>query len=88
MSNFKPEFTYTTEESQRDYRNGRRKYPNKTQRFSTYRELKKELLEVLKVCIDEYVCVSRSKRGEWGEWFENWQLNSQGKPVIIKEGWM
>jgi hypothetical protein len=42
---------------------------------------------ILEDSIDEYVSVYRSKRGEWGEWFEHWQLDSNGKPVIIKQGW-
>jgi hypothetical protein len=87
MSNFKPQVSYTTSDSLLDYRNGRRRTATKVMRFDTYRELKKELVEILKVSIDDYVFVSRSKRGEFGEWFEHWQLNSERKPVIIKEGW-
>lgn len=34
-----------------------------------------------------YVGVYRSRRGEWGEWFEHWKLED-GKLVKIKEGWM
>jgi len=33
------------------------------------------------------VNVYRERRGEWGEWFEHWSLIN-GKPTIIKEGWM
>jgi hypothetical protein len=33
------------------------------------------------------VCVYRRRRGEWGEWFENW-FRVNGIPEIIKEGWM
>lgn len=86
MSNFKPQVTYTTQESQRDYRNGQRKNSYKVLQYDTYVKLKKELKEVLKCNIDEYVSVIRSKRGEWGEWFEHWIL-VDGKPKIIKKGW-
>jgi len=34
------------------------------------------------------VMVSRSRRGEWGEWFEYWSFNTENKPIIIKQGWM
>jgi hypothetical protein len=55
--------------------------------FSTYRELKKNMRLLLKRAADNTVTVSRSRRGEWGEWFEIWQM-CHGEPVIIKEGWM
>ena len=42
---------------------------------------------LLKRSIDNSVFVSRSKRGEWGEWFEYWAM-SNCKPVITKQGWM
>lgn len=89
MSNFKPQVTYTTNESLRDYRNGMRKHSYKVLSYKTYRELVKDIKNVLAVSIDEddYVSVCRSKRGEWGEWFEHWQLASNGKPRIIKQGW-
>jgi hypothetical protein len=35
---------------------------------------------------DENVSVYRSRRGEWGEWFEHWSKVG-GKCKIIKEGW-
>jgi hypothetical protein len=34
------------------------------------------------------VCVSRSKRGEWGEWFEYWNLHEDGTLSKGREGWM
>jgi hypothetical protein len=33
------------------------------------------------------VSVSRSRRGEWGEWFENYEW-TKNKFTKIKEGWM
>lgn len=35
----------------------------------------------------DYVTVSRTRRGEWGEWFEHWKLEGE-KLSIIKYGWM
>lgn len=55
--------------------------------FNTHKELKRNLLQALLDSYDHEATVSRSKRGEWGEWFENWEL-SNGKPRIIKQGWM
>jgi len=34
------------------------------------------------------VCVSRSKRGDWGEWFEYWYLHDDGSLSKGREGWM
>ena len=58
-----------------------------TTSFDTYRELKKNMKLLLQRSNDNEVFVSRSKRGEWGEWFEYWQM-SNNKPVIFKQGWM
>lgn len=87
MSNFKPQITVITQESNRDYYNRQGKSPYKTIQYKTYRELKKNLKNHLLENLEAQVCVSRSKRGEWGEWFENWKLIN-GKPEIVKQGWM
>lgn len=87
MSNFRPQITYITEESTRDYRNNMRSSRTITKRFDTYAQLKRSLKAILISNLDEYAFVSRSRRGEWGEWFEHWALVN-GKPKIIKEGWM
>jgi hypothetical protein len=58
-----------------------------TTSFSTYREVLKNMKLLLKRSYDNSVFVSRSKRGEWGEWFEYWAM-SNGKPTITKQGWM
>jgi hypothetical protein len=36
---------------------------------------------------DDSIFVSRSRRGQWGEWFEHWDLIN-GEPKITKQGWM
>lgn len=56
--------------------------------FPTYQKLKSELKNLLEQSPDNIVQVYRSRRGQWGEWFEHWQFNHERKPVIIKEGWM
>lgn len=55
--------------------------------FPTYTELKRNLKKLIQECPDGEVFVSRSRRGEWGEWFEYWSL-SNGQPVVTKQGWM
>lgn len=59
----------------------------KTTSFSTYRELKKNMKLLLQRSPDNEVGVSRSIRGEWGEWFERWSMVN-GKPQIVKQTWM
>jgi hypothetical protein len=60
-----------------------------SQEFDTYRELKKNLKEILEKNVGaDGVSVSRSRRAEWGEWFERWELNSKGQPCLLEEGWM
>lgn len=90
MGRFKPQVTYMTRDTLHDYNVDRlRCYsPYKTQKFNTYAELKKALKNyiLLNHIGDKPVMVSRSRRGEWGEWFELWQLVNC-KPKIIKQGW-
>lgn len=76
MSNFKPSI-----------RINNRNFTASWRTFPTHKELKRNLLQALLDSYDHEVSVSRSKRGEWGEWFENWIL-SDNKPLKIKEGWM
>jgi hypothetical protein len=56
-------------------------------RFNTYAEVKRKMKSLLQESNNNEVSVSRSRRGEWGEWFEYWSL-SNGQPVIKKQGWM
>jgi hypothetical protein len=87
MSNFKPQASFATDESIRDYRNGYRKSRDITNVYDTYAKLRRGMKAMLNASIDDMVYVSRSRRGEWGEWFEHWSLVN-GKPKIIKQGWM
>jgi len=56
--------------------------------FKTYAELKSNLKSLIEESPDKEITVFRSRRGEWGEWFEYWKFNSKRKPVITKQGWM
>ena len=90
MANFKPQVTYMTDTSLHDYKVDRYRVtsPSITKSFNTYAELKKALKDYIldnHIGEDE-VFVTRSRRGEWGEWFEKW-VKINGKPTIIKKGW-
>ena len=87
MPKFKPQASFATDESIRDYRNGYRKSREITNVYPTYDKLRRGMKAMLNASIDDIVYVSRSRRGEWGEWFEHWSLVN-GKPKIIKQGWM
>ena len=52
--------------------------------YKTYRELKKDLPKFIRE--NDEVVVYRSRRGQWGEWFEYWTLIN-GKLEITKQGW-
>ena len=76
MGRFKPYVRYTDE-------NGNQKGIS----VSTYAEVKRRMNSFMKDSFDENVAVYRSRRGEWGEWFEFW--SKVGKtPKIYKQGWM
>lgn len=60
--------------------------------YTTYRKMKRDIPTIFEKYTDEWgdklteLHIFRSRRGEWGEWFEIW------KPVgtkfkIIKQGW-
>jgi hypothetical protein len=90
MSNFKPQATFVSQESYNDYRSYRKHSANYTKVYNTYAELKKELPKLLEEHIkftDDSIFVSRSRRGQWGEYFEKWDLIN-GKAKITKQGWM
>lgn len=72
MSNFKPQFRIN----------------KKSFVYDTYRELKSKMAGVMKEQGVTEVCVSRSKRGDWGEWFEYWYLHDDGSLSKGREGWM
>jgi hypothetical protein len=87
MSKFKPQATFATEDSIRDYYNGMRKTRYIVNQYPTYTKLKRSMKAVLNASFDNNADIIRSRRGEWGEWFEHWTM-VDGKPKIIKQGWM
>jgi len=60
-----------------------RNFTATTHVFDTYRELVRKMGFLEDESYDGEVFVTRSRRGEWGEWFEVWE---NGK--IIRQGWM
>ena len=88
MANFKPSVRIITEESKRDYYNnfsGRVKSPYQWIYYKTYSELKRNIKRHVEENYEDQVSVSRSKRGEWGEYFEIWEMVNK-KPTIVKQG--
>ena len=59
----------------------------KTTICKTYAELKRNMFTILNESDNKILTVSRSRRGEWGEWFEKWGL-LDGRPVKLKQGWL
>jgi len=56
--------------------------------YKTYhKHLKPAIPQLFKDFNIDEISVYRSKRGEWGEWFEVWKQDGRGGAVIIKEGW-
>jgi predicted methyltransferase len=86
MGNFKPGFWVRTEETQRNYRNSSSKHQSAYIYAETYRKLIPLIKEYLPLSLDGEISIHRSRRGEWGEWFEVWRMVN-GKPTIIKQGW-
>jgi hypothetical protein len=75
---WKPFYWLDTErQHQRDYNE-----------FPTYKALLKSLPEAIRKSPSKEVCIFRSKRGEFGEWFEYWSLDTNGRLVMGKSGWM
>lgn len=88
MAKFKPQVSYTTQQSIMEYRNSMRKTSTIVRVYPTYRQLVADMDSIIEESIDGVARVSRSRRGEWGEWFEVWQEDDFGKPAIVKQGWM
>ena len=89
MTNFKPQVTIITEETRREasYSYGKIN-PYKTIQYPTYRKLLKDIKQHLINNIEGAITVIRSRKAEWGEWFETWRLGEGNKPYIVKQGWM
>jgi hypothetical protein len=60
---------------------------NSGETFPTYANVLKNLKDLLQRSNSKEVTIFRSRRGEWGEWFEKWMLRGN-KPFKFKEGWM
>lgn len=59
---------------------------NKVVLVRTYKEVKRRMNAFMLNSFDENVSVFRKRRGQWGEWFENWSRIG-GKCEIVKQGW-
>lgn len=60
--------------------------------YPTYRELKKHIPTIFEKYKDRWgdklteLHIFRSRRGEWGEWYEIWKPYGN-KYKIVKQGW-
>jgi hypothetical protein len=59
---------------------------SEVRQFKTYALLKRNIKALIEETENVHLHVYRSRRGEWGEWFEHWKMVN-GKPTIVKEGW-
>lgn len=85
MAQFRPQFSITRTQYNShlfDYNEYHKYFV-----FPTYRELKQKMVSIMKEYKVDEICVSRSRRGEWGEWFEYWNRHGD-KLVKGREGWM
>ena len=55
--------------------------------YSTYRDLKRNMLKYFSDKGANLAIVTRFRRGQWGQWFEHWE-EVDGKLKIIKQGWL
>ena len=53
------------------------------QTFSTYPELKKAIPDLIKQAYDGIVHVTRCRRGNWGQWYEQWDHTG-----IVNRTWL
>jgi hypothetical protein len=88
MAKFRPEIQYITTESLEDYNNNGRRNPYKILQYNSYKELKKDLPGILKIAVRNHATVTRYRRGCYGEWCEQWQLNLNNKPIILEQNWL
>lgn len=57
--------------------------------FDTYSKLRSSMKAMMADSVDNVLTVTRTRRGEWGQWFENWQIDeSTNKLIKVKEGWL
>lgn len=57
--------------------------------FDSYKDLKKLMGQMMEQSYDDRVMVTRTRRGEWGQWHETWAPHPvTGKPTIIKSTWL
>jgi hypothetical protein len=57
--------------------------------YDTYAILRSKMKELMADSIDNVLNVTRTRRGEWGQWFEEWHIDeSTNKLTKVKEGWL
>ena len=60
-----------------------------TETFDTYAKLRSSMKAMMDDSIDDVIRVTRTRRGEWGQWFEVWERNNHtNKITIVKQTWL
>lgn len=69
------------------YRNQDGKDVDRT--FSTYAKLRQAMKALMDDSVNDVVRVTRTRRGEWGQWYEVWERNQYTNKIEkIKETWL
>jgi hypothetical protein len=85
--NNRPGFWVTTKESRREARlSSLRKRESIWVEAENYSKLKTQIRKYLPLSVEDKIHVYRKRRGQFGEWFEHWQLVN-GRAKIVKQGW-
>lgn len=56
--------------------------------FPTYVELLRNMRSLLERSCNDRVTVTRTRRGEWGQYHETWEKDENNKPIKIKGFWL
>jgi hypothetical protein len=57
--------------------------------YDTYAILRSKMKALMADSIDNVLTVTRTRRGEWGQWFEEWHIDEYtNKLTKVKEGWL
>lgn len=57
--------------------------------FDTYSKLRSSMRAMMADSVDNVLIVTRTRRGQWGQWFEHWHIDeSTNKLIKTKEGWL
>jgi hypothetical protein len=56
--------------------------------FPTYAKLLRDMRSLLERSYTDRVTVTRTRRGEWGQYYEVWEKDKNNKPIKTKGFWL